>query len=132
MMSVDEFSIAMDHLRRSGVRYVAGSHDVSNGLYCWSFYRYAYKICGLGELPMDIYDARKYFVPRTNGAPRFMDIVVFRPHHFLGERHVGVMIDNEWMYHCSMMCSGIGRASIYRVPYSITKRSFGRPLAVDV
>lgn len=126
-------SIISEMQKLLGLPYVDNSFDIENGgLYCWGFFCWTYnvasEILGMPELVLkrDVYEAQVEFKLLDDSEERrFLDIVVLRD-ILVSVRHVGVMIDNRWMMHCSRTSNGVARAELTRDPFRSTGKHFGR------
>lgn len=120
-----------------GLPYVEDSFDpINGGLHCWGFFHWVFTLTAniLGipglKLPMDIYEAQESFkLLNESDDIRFGDIVVLRGED-ISVRHVGFMLDNRWMMHCSKTSNGVARAELTRSPFRLLTKHFGRHKAL--
>lgn len=94
-------------------------HSIENGFNCFTWSAYLYSMYGLPnyKYPKNIKQLRKLHYKFTKEkTPQFLDAVVFY-HIELGEKHVGIMLDEHNMTHCSSLTNGVSLADIRYRPW---------------
>ena len=111
-------------------RWVEGGTDPQTGMECWPFVRHCFEKMGV-ILEDNVHEAAKHFHAVPAGeAIQPMDVVYISQNAF-GERHVGIMKEKNWMFHCSAAQNGVAEAELTRSYWKEMKKQYFRLAIFD-
>jgi hypothetical protein len=106
------------------------THSIQTGFNCFTFAAYVYNLHDIKVV--NVFDNRYQSLKQLRlqffkvpGPAQFLDIVVFYVSD-LDTRHIGVMLDENYMVHCSSVTNGIARNDVRRIPWSACFKGFYR------
>lgn len=109
------------------IRYADESVDLATGgLGCYGFVVYFYREIPGINLPDDIFQANGMF-DKVDGLSnaKYLDVPYFIS-NVDGKRHVGVLLDNRNIVHCSSSGNGVSKLDLLRIPYLLSMKSIHR------
>ena len=100
--------------------------SIDIGINCLAWVGHIYELCGI-TLFKDFNNLRYWreHFTKINDKPKFLDIVLFYS-VIIGERHVGVMLDDYRMTQCSSITNGVAICEIERIPWNNATKGFYR------
>lgn len=99
-----------------GVRYKEEPpYSTEQGFNCLAFCEYVYKLYGRDVETSSLKKMRSQFI-RVKPPFEFLDIPLIYL-SVMDTHHVGIMLDETWMIHCSRATNGVGRTDITRAPW---------------
>lgn len=94
------------------------------GMNCLAWVSHIYELCGIKIFKN--FNNLRYWRENFNKVsdqPKFLDIILLYS-TAIGERHVGVMLDNYRMSQCSSITNGVAICDITRMPWKHSIKGF--------